>query len=996
MRVPSARTRLARLGYREPEQAEACLAELADAWHGLAEDAARTADPDTALQMLVRLVRAGVDLTDAMGEPEARASLLRVLGGSQGIAEHLERHTEDVAVVARPQPPRGAAEYRESLLEAVRAEGGASTMPQQQAVAAMRGRYRRHVAELVAWDLGLERPIEHVDAVAAALADLASAALEAGLAIARQVVRERFGAVSDRVRLAVIGMGKTGARELNYVSDVDVIWVHGVDERGGGERDGDEHGADENGTDADGAAGDSLDDARVTQIATLLARESAAACAQFQAAPPLWEVDANLRPEGKDGPLTRTLASHVAYYERWAKSWEYQALLKARPIAGDAELGDDYSAAVRSMVWESSSRDGFVDSVQRMRERVTEHIPADEVERQLKLGPGGLRDIEFTVQLLQLVHGADDESLRQRGTIEALDALAARGIVGRGDRDEFGDHYRFLRVLEHRIQFWRMRRTHLMPVEQDDLRRLARTARIADAETLTKQWQSARRAVRSLHERIFYRPLLGAVASLERDDVHLTPEAAQRRLRASGYVDPKGALGHIAELTGGVSRRAQIQKLLLPVLLGWFAEGAAPDMGLLAFRRLSEALGESPWFLRMLRDSPVAARRLTLLLSSSRLIGSLMERIPEAASWLDSDEQLRPRSEEALRDEAGAALARHRDDPQAVQRTLRGLRRREHLRVAIGSALQRIDETAVGAALTAIAAALVDAAIELHRPDGLELATITMGRTGGREIGFGSDIDVMHVARGEGDPVATATTVMRKVQETLTDPTLPFELDAALRPEGRQGPLVRTIESYRAYYDRWSEPWEAQALLRARPFAGDAALADELMAIIDERRYPAEFPASSVREVRRVKARVEAERLPQGADRRRHLKLGDGALSDVEWLVQLLQLRYAGREPSLRTPSTLEALAAAVRADLIAERDAQVLREAWVLATRIRNALALARVRSIDLLPEDRDELETVARLLGMPAGSAAALEEQYLATTRRSRRVFDRRFYDD
>ncbi|MFP5251311.1 MAG: bifunctional [glutamine synthetase] adenylyltransferase/[glutamine synthetase]-adenylyl-L-tyrosine phosphorylase [Actinomycetes bacterium] len=969
MRVPSPRTRLAQLGFREPSRAEACLDELPEGLRGLVDECSRAADPDTALQMLVRLVRAGIDLSGATGDEASRASLMRVLGGSLGIAEHLERHAEDLDVAARPSAPAGADDYRRSLLEAVDAADGVARTPKDAAVAAMRGRYRRHLTELVAWDLGLPDPVEHVERVSTALADLASAALEAGLAIARAAARERFGEQADGVRLAVIGMGKTGARELNYLSDVDVIWVH----------------------EADG-----VDDLAATQIATLLARETAAACAQFQSAPPLWEVDANLRPEGKDGALTRTLASHVAYYDRWAKSWEFQALLKARAIAGDRQLGAAYEEAVRAKVWESSGREGFVESVQRMRERVTEHIPADEVPRQLKLGPGGLRDIEFTVQLLQLVHGADDESLRQRGTLEALDALAARGIIGRADRDEFGAHYRFLRVLEHRIQFWRMRRTHLMPVEQDELRRLARTAGLADASALDERWQAVRRAVRTLHERLFYRPLLGAVASLAHDDVRLTPEHAARRLRASGYVDAKGALGHIAELTGGVSRRAQIQRLLLPVLLGWFAEGVDPDMGLLSFRRLSEALGESPWFLRMLRDSPVAARRLTRLLSSSKLIGALMERIPEAASWLDDDDPLRPRSEEALRDEAAAVLARHAGDADALRQALRTLRRREHLRVAMASALQRIDESAVGAALTGIAAALVDAAIALHRPEGLRLATITMGRTGGREIGFGSDIDVMHVVRGEGDPVAAATAVIRRVQETLADPTLPFEMDAGLRPEGRQGPLVRTLESYRAYYERWSEPWEAQALLRARPFAGDAELAGELMAVIDERRYPADFPASSVREVRRIKARVEAERLPRGADRRRHLKLGDGSLSDVEWLVQLLQLRHAGREESLRTTSTLEALAAAARADLVGERDAETLRAAWSLATRIRNALALARARSTDLLPVDRDELEVVARLIGMPAHSAQALEEEYLATTRRARRVFDRLFYED
>lgn len=968
MRIPSPRTRLARLGFREPSRAEACIAELPEALHGLVEECAHSADPDTALQMLVRLVRADVDLGDALDDPAARASLLRVLGGSMGIAEHLERHAEDIDVAARPSAPSTADAYRASLLASVAAEDGIATMPRDAAIAAMRGRYRRHLTELVAWDLGLDDPAASVDAVSAALADLAAAALEAGLAIARAAARERFGDDADRVRLSIIGMGKAGARELNYISDVDVIFVHEADD---------------------------LDDSKATQIATLLAREASAACAQFQAAPPLWEVDANLRPEGKDGALTRTLASHVAYYDRWAKSWEFQALLKARTLAGDAALGAAYEASVRSKVWESSSREGFVESVQRMRERVTEHIPADEVARQLKLGPGGLRDIEFTVQLLQLVHGADDESLRQRGTLEALDALAARGTIGRADRLEFGAHYRFLRVLEHRIQFWRMRRTHLMPLADDDLRRLARSAGLPDADALEREWQATRRAVRTLHERLFYRPLLGAMASLGHEDVRLSPEHAIRRLQASGYVDAKGALAHIGELTAGVSRRAQIQRLLLPVLLGWFAEGADPDMGLLAFRRLSEALGESPWFLRMLRDSPVAAQRLSLLLSSSRLIAQLMERIPEAASWLDDDDQLRPRSEEALRDETAAILARH-DDPDAVRTALRSLRRREHLRVAIASALQRIDESAVGAALSAIAAALVDAAIRFHRPEGLELATITMGRTGGREIGFGSDIDVLHVARGEGDPIAVATTVIRRVQETLADPTLPFELDAGLRPEGRQGALVRTLDSYRAYYERWSEPWEAQALLRARPFAGDAALADDFMAVIDERRYPSDFPAASVREVRRIKARVESERLPANADRRRHLKLGDGALSDVEWLVQLLQLRHAGALPSLRTPSTLEALAAAAREELISDRDAEVLREAWKLATRIRNGLALARARTIDLLPVDRGELEAVARLVGLPAGSARDLEEHYLAATRRARRVFDRRFFED
>ena len=192
--------------------------------------------------------------------------------------------------------------------------------------------------------------------------------------------------------------------------------------------------------------------------------------------PPLWEVDANLRPEGKQGALVRTLDSHLSYYDRWAKSWEFQALLKARPIAGDAELGDAYVRAVQPKIWTSAARENFVDSVQRMRERVTEHIPAADIPYQIKLGPGGIRDIEFTVQLLQLVHGLTDDRIRQRGTLEALDALVEQGYIGRAEAAAFSHDYRVLRLLEHRVQLRHLRRTHLMPSRPEELRVLARAS----------------------------------------------------------------------------------------------------------------------------------------------------------------------------------------------------------------------------------------------------------------------------------------------------------------------------------------------------------------------------------------------------------------------------------------------------------------------------------------------------------------------------------------
>ena len=636
-----------------------------------------------------------------------------------------------------------------------------------------------------------------------------------------------------------------------------------------------------------------------------------------------------------------------------------------------------------------------------MRERVTDHIPADEIDVQLKLGPGGLRDIEFTVQLLQLVHGANDPAIRQPGTIAALTALAEHGYVGREEAAEFARDYRVLRVLEHRLQLARLRRTHLMPRDEDGLRVLGRSSGLArTAGELSALWLATRQRVRGLHERLFYRPLLSAVAALPASGLELTSSQAEARLAAIGFRDPRGALAHIGALTAGVSRRATIQRHLMPVLISWFAEGADPDYGLLAFRRLSDALGTTHWYLRLLRDSSDAAHRLTRVLSGSRFAGELLERTPEAVAWLEDLEELRPRSLAGLRDETRAVLARHHD-VDAAAKVLRAVRRREVLRLALSSILDVCTVEELGHGLSDLAenhiAALVTA-IRGDRPDGIEFAVIAMGRFGGRELGIGSDADIIYVYRPTGEePGAAHARALRIVAELVRlseDARLPFELDADLRPEGRNGVLARSLHAYRAYYARWSLTWEAQALLRARGVAGDEALIGDFTELADGVRYPQHISEVDIREVKRIKARVENERLPQGADPTRHLKLGRGSLSDVEWFVQLIQLEHAAAIPALRTTSTLDALRESVAAGLVDDPDAQTLRAAWMLASRARSALTLWLDRTTDVLPVERTQLEGIARIMGYPPGSATQLETDYLQVTRRARAVFDRGFY--
>ncbi|RYY50259.1 MAG: bifunctional [glutamine synthetase] adenylyltransferase/[glutamine synthetase]-adenylyl-L-tyrosine phosphorylase [Actinomycetales bacterium] len=715
--------------------------------------------------------------------------------------------------------------------------------------------------------------------------------------------------------------------------------------------------------------------------------------------------------------IAMALRSHVAYYDRWASTWEFQALLKARFAAGDAEVGQAYLDALSPKVWEASTRENFVREVRAMRTRVIENIPSQQRERQLKLGAGGLRDVEFAVQLLQLVHGRGDESLRSPTTLEALRELTEGGYVGRRDGAAMEDAYEFLRTLEHRIQLYRLRRNHVVPDDLEDLRRLGRSMgyRQNPAEGLEKDWNAHKRLVRRLHEKLFYQPLLEAVTSLPDEGLRLTPEAAQARLMALGFVDPKGALGHIQALTSGVSRRAAIQRSLLPAMLQWFAESPSPDAGLLTFRRISESLGESHWYLRKLRDEGEGAEQLAAVVGSSRYVSDLIQRAPDSVALLGDDDELVPRDGERLRGEMQLAARRHTTPEQAIK-AVRRVRRRELSRVGIADVLGRLDVDEVGVALSDIAEATLAAALTAcidavtrqreeagKDPFPTRMAIVLMGRLGGRESGYGSDADVMFVheprpGADDGEAAAAATAVATTLRKVLSTPgdDPPLEVDADLRPDGRNGPLVRSFAAYVSYYEKYSAVWEAQALLRARASVGDPDLCERFTELVNPLRWPEQgMSEAEVREIRRIKARVESERLPRGANPKTHLKLGRGGIADVEWTVQLLQLQHAHAVPGLRTTSTLGALSAAAEADLVTAEDAEVLSRAWQLVSRLRNAVVLMRAKPAESMVEQSDERAGVAHLLGYGQQHSERMIDDYLRATRHARQVVERIFWE-
>ncbi|HYG94716.1 MAG TPA: bifunctional [glutamine synthetase] adenylyltransferase/[glutamine synthetase]-adenylyl-L-tyrosine phosphorylase [Nocardioides sp.] len=982
---------LIRLGFTDADRAQAQLDELGDAGWELLAILGRSADPDAALDGLLRLAEAVPDreeLLDAVRHDEGTAMrLLLVLGASPALADHLVGHPAHWGELTDPTlgSTRPAAwAVREALLRAVGADPSApdpvATLPDAAAVDALRVEYRRLLLRLAARDLAHD---VGVDDTAAELAELADGTLEAALAVARQ----RMGEEAQSVRLAVIAMGKCGGHELNYVSDVDVIFAHDP---------------------ADG----SVDDAAAGRTAARLASHLIQVCSAHTGEGTIWPVDAALRPEGKAGPLSRTLTGHRGYYERWAATWEFQALLKARPVAGDLELGREFVAMVSPMVWSAADREGFVDDARAMRRRVVEHIPAKEVDRQLKLGPGGLRDVEFAVQLLQLVHGRTDERIRVPTTLSALAELTRAGYVGRQDGEALHRAYAFLRQLEHRIQLHRLRRTHVLPDDPAALRRLGRSLgfRREPEKRLLETWQHQRLEVSRLHQKLFYRPLLSAVARIAGDEVRLSSEAAGDRLHALGYADPGAALRHLEALTSGVSRAADIQRALLPAMLQWFAGCPDPDAGLFGFRRISEALGRTPWYLSTLRDEGEVAERFAHLLATSRYCTDLLEREPQGVRLLGGE--LAPLPAEAMTEEM-LAIAGRKEEPDKAVRAIRAVRRRELLRISAGDVLGLIDVADVGFALSRLTDATLEAVLAIagervRQQRGLDaaptrLAIVAMGRYGGFELSYASDADVMFVHEPEDgvDAHAAASYAKAVVEELRRSLGLPGDdpallVDADLRPEGKQGPLVRTLDAYVAYYAKWSKVWEAQALLRADAVVGDEHLRRRFTELIDPLRYPeGGLAEDDVLEVRRIKARVDQERLPRGADPALHLKLGRGGLADIEWTVQLLQLRYGAAVPGLRTTQTLAALDAACQAELLDRADADVLKEAWRMVSRVRNAVILARGKPGDQLPRTPRERRGVAWILGYPLDETDAMVNDYLRATRRARAVVDRVFWE-
>lgn len=939
-------------------------------------DLAGAANPDWAARAVAR-----IDIAAVANSPEAHHRLAVVLGASRALGDLLAARPELLDLFDDKElPAQSAADIADRALAGDRDEGWLGRVKDE-------GTLRVAIRDL----LGLA----DTPTAAAELADLADGILTAALCHVQATE------APDDARLGVVAMGKLGGQELNYVSDLDVMFVHSGDHRA--------------------------------------AQRQAQAFLQLTGGHgsdgPVYEMDADLRPEGRNGPLSRTVDSYAAYYERWASTWEFQALLKMRPVAGPEDLLDGLGDIVDPLVWPDSRGSEAVTEIQEMKRRVEQSRPVvKDGDRHLKLAPGGLRDIEFAVQLLQLVHGPADPSLRRRGTLPALRALADGGYVDDGDANLFADAYVFLRTVEHRLQLRRLRRTHTLPASDTDIARLALTMGFRDLPTRTAKEEfdaelsRVRGGVRRLHQQLFYRPLLGTIASWsaeERvaDGTGLDAEAARTRLRVLAFDAPGQALAHLEALTTGSDRTARQLRVVLPAMLEALAETPDPDGGLAALRHLVEELRANPRLLRLIRDNPSAARLLARILGRSPRLGEWFTRQPEVLRLCDEPDALeRLRTREELH--RGAAGLVRRGGGGTGTEPLRRFKRREALRTALRDVTGQADVVQVGRELTWLGEGLLQAAVTTVT-EGLDvaLAVVGLGRFGAEELNHSSDLDVLFVHDGDTTEAERAAAAVVEVLAAVTPEGAAFRIDTQLRPEGRDGPLTRSLESHEVYYERWASPWELFAMTQARPVAGDLGLGTRFVEALTPLVYPLPADGERLGAIRRMKARLEAERAggtgvrpaagrprsptagPRrrgGADRGRQaarpgsrtdLKLGPGGLSDVEWTVQLLAVTYGGRLASVRGPGTLSVLERLAAEELVTGQEAAWLRTGWVLQSGLRNTLYLVGERDTTTLPQAPDRLTRVARAAGYD--SRQALAEAVDRARRRVRKVFDQRFFE-
>jgi glutamate-ammonia-ligase adenylyltransferase len=903
-----------------------------------------------------------------------------------GLAAAIEARPGDLVAIGRNlRHARDARAYRRLAAGAADPSDEATVRRELRRFAA-REKLRIAARELLAF------PGHDVDVTARELSDLADVCCEVALAEALHWARARFGARAGREApcpFAVVGMGKLGGRELNAGSDVDLVLFYETDEGQIGELTHHEYFT------------------RVTQrfVATLEEPTDDGMA---------WRVDLRLRPEGTRGPLVNALAAAERYYETWGRTWERAALVRARPVAGDLSFGARLLDALSPFVWrrtvDPSIADGMASLLSRARAEAGEASRED-----LKIGSGGIREVEFFAQSLQLVWGGREPRVRCSNTLEALRRLRACGFVNQREENELTESYLFLRRLEHRVQFATGLQTHALPRDREVALRVARSLGYEDEAGLRRELGEVRarvsRRFASLGQERRGRAAGGDTtlqrlwAALDEFDESLVAAAAAPRFGAAAATElPRYllALAHPPDRPLGAPTRDRDPEFARR-LVDALADAADPEQAARLLASFFSRLTTPGVYVRAMADDPRLVRALCSLLGASAFLGDALVGHPDLVDRVVYARGV-PTPEVAaaeLGEEVAVLTPEESTDVDAFVGALRRAKRRVTFLVGLADLAGELGTREVAQVLAGLADATLENACRFAMTErGLDpatgLALIAMGKLGGQEIGYGSDLDLLFVYESGDDDSDAADRYARIAQRVLRlvgaphDAGQGYELDTRLRPSGSHGLLVVSLDAFARYQATQAERWEHQALVKARACAGDMQLGARVIAVATEAAY-AHGPPPAER-VHHLRTRMERELARERPPKRYDLKVGKGGLVDVEFATQWLQMKY-GRDPRVRTTDTETAMTALEVCGYLDAGDAEALRDGWRFLRRLEQRLRIAHGTGATLIEEGAPGLVKLARGMGMhdqgPARAEVALLDRYVAVTREVRGAY-------
>ena len=908
---------------------------------------------------------AGAALPAIVGDDEAAALLLALLSQSPYLTAPLVRDPSQLrALAADPflRREKDAATMRREL---------AAALDGVELAAGLRAYRNREYLRLGARELGWGAQEE----IARELAHLADVTLDAAVARVRAELVARHGepltAEGQPCRFVVFGMGKLGGEELNFSSDIDLVYLYETDR---------------------GAAGTLTLHEFFTRLCERLTR----AIADVTDDGYVFRVDLRLRPEGTRGPLCNSLHAAERYYESFGRPWERQAWVKARAVAGDLALGDEALALLEPFVWPRSAGADVIRSVHELMARMRSERAPEKNARDVKLGEGGIREVEFFTQALQLVHGGRDRSLRERGTLRALDRLRTAGIVSEREHRTLADAYVFLRKVEHRLQLAEGRQTHALPADASHEALLAKRLGFADRDAFTSMLSDTRRQVSEIFATLGAPESAPPPAVMTLVDTAATRDEIVAALGLLGFRSSDSSADEIAMLVPAAPSE------LLPQLLEEAAASPDPDLALRRLVDLAKRRRAGAGIWRLMAAHRPLLRLVVTLLGTSEFLGKTLVAHPELVEqMLAAASSARVRTREAI-DEL---VARAQDgfdaaDEESRLNALRRVRNEEMLRIGLFDVGGELLPGEVSQQLSDLADAVLEAALAVVAPPtfrkwgtpAASLAVVGLGKLGGRELTYASDLDVIFIYSDEGSGFEIMSRLAQRLIHALSahlDEGRLYEIDTRLRPSGEKGTLVSSLAGFIAYHAKAAALWERQALIKARTVAGDRALGAEI-----ERRAQAlvysDAPVDA-REIARIRARMESE-LAQETAHKFNIKTGRGGLVDVEFLVQYLQLVHGPRLPSLRQRATADALAALAQEGVLAAEDARVLAESYAFLRRLENRMRIVHDRSIQEISDRPGALDTLARRLGYHGdGGGERLLADYRAHTERIRARYAR-----